>query len=113
MRFPISNLKYIPAIFLVLFAPACSSGRRPVSSNSMEVRGDFPEIRRAMKRIEPFFSPMGSPEPNDWLQSYREPGQTFDEYLDSNPTLPTSERRTIYVLPLGKFTAGQARAITI
>ncbi|MEQ1646173.1 MAG: archaemetzincin, partial [Pyrinomonadaceae bacterium] len=49
----------------------------------------------------------------DWLGSHNEPGQTFDEYLDSDPTKPTKERQKIYVLPLGKFTPQQKKVIDV
>ncbi|MGD9627847.1 MAG: archaemetzincin [Pyrinomonadaceae bacterium] len=61
--------------------------------------------------IEPFFKPMGIPGQHDWLWTHKEPGQTFDEYIVSNPTLPTDERRTIYVQPIGKFNAQQSQVI--
>ncbi|MDI1241739.1 MAG: archaemetzincin [bacterium] len=64
-----------------------------------------------MNRIEPFFRPMGFPEYGDWLETNKEPGQTFDEYIASSPTLPTDERRTIHVQPIGKFDEQQTRVI--
>ncbi|HKX84430.1 MAG TPA: archaemetzincin [Pyrinomonadaceae bacterium] len=66
-----------------------------------------------MKKIEPFFKPMGEPRPNDWLASFNETGQTFDEYLDENPTLPTKERQTIYIQPIGEFTSDQSYVIKL
>lgn len=78
-----------------------------------ETRTDLRAIRTAMTKVEPFFKPMGKPKGFDWLASHREPGQTFDEYLDSNPTKPTKERQTIYVLPLGKFTEEQKKVIEV
>jgi archaemetzincin len=66
-----------------------------------------------MQRIEPFFRPMGSPHSSDWLSTYQESGQTFDEYIDGNPTRPTPDRQKIYVLPLGSFSAAQLRVIDI
>jgi len=66
-----------------------------------------------MAAVKPFFSPLPVPGPSDWLATFHEPGQTFDEYLNSNPTVPTEERKTIYVLPLGKFNDGQKRVIAI
>lgn len=71
------------------------------------------DLRAAIKKIEPFFEPMGEPEAYDWLGSHNEPGQTFDEYLHSDPTKPTRERQKIYVLPLGKFTPQQKKIIDI
>ena len=49
----------------------------------------------------------------DWLASQKESGETFEEYLASKPTLPTPERRTIYIQPIGKFTAAQKRAVEL
>ena len=66
-----------------------------------------------MEAVKPFFSPLPKPGPADWLASFNEPGQTFAEYLNSNPTVPTEERKTIYVLPLGKFTGRQNDVIRI
>lgn len=54
---------------------------------------------------------MGIPGRHDWLWTYKEPGQTFDEYIASNPTLPTEQRKTIYVQPIGKFNAQQSQVI--
>lgn len=98
-------------IVAVVFA-ACSV-QEPVANKS-DPRGtghDLSALRDAIKMVEPFFKPMGKPEQFDWLQNNKEPGQTFDEYIDSNPTIPTAERRVIYVQPLGKFTAEQTRVI--
>jgi archaemetzincin len=66
-----------------------------------------------MVRIAPFFKTMGNPQPADWLVGHNEPGETFDEYLASEPTVPTAERQTIYVLPLGKFSAAQSKVIDV
>jgi len=78
-----------------------------------EAKKEIQELRVAMKKIEPFFEPMGKPEAYDWLGAHKETGQTFDEYLDSDPTKPTKERQKIYVLPLGKFTPQQTKIIAI
>jgi len=66
-----------------------------------------------MAKVAPFFKPMGKPQPADWLVGHNEPGETFDEYLASEPTVPTLERQTIYVLPLGKFSAAQSKVIDV
>lgn len=66
-----------------------------------------------MRAVEPFFQPMGKPSRYDWLATFKEPGQTFDEYIASNPTLPTGERSVIYVQPLGKFTSEQSRVFKV
>lgn len=54
---------------------------------------------------------MGKPERYDWLAAYKEQGQTFDEYINSSPTVPTRERKAIYVQPLGKLDRRQSKVI--
>jgi len=49
------------------------------------------------------FESMPAPGPNDWLANHPEPGQTFDEFVRSNPNRPTAQRHTIYLQPLGRF----------
>lgn len=80
-------------------------------SAAREAKKELKELRESMKKIEPFFKPMGKPEGYDWLGSNNEPGQTFEQYLDSDPTKPTKERQKIYVLPLGTFNAQQSKII--
>ncbi|HEV8591021.1 MAG TPA: archaemetzincin [Pyrinomonadaceae bacterium] len=80
-------------------------------SAAREAKKGLTDLRSAMKKIEPFFKPMGEPGPNDWLAHFNEKGQTFDEYLDENPTLPTKERGTIYIQPLGTFTGEQSKIL--
>ncbi|MGB7203312.1 MAG: archaemetzincin [Pyrinomonadaceae bacterium] len=95
-----------------LFLVSCSASEdKPPSNAAREAKKEIQELRAAMKKVEPFFEPMGKPEAYDWLGSHTEPGQTFDEYLDSDPTKPTKERQKIYVLPLGAFTPQQKEII--
>ena len=113
------NGQYYPLLQVVLtfviasLLAACSGpGERPVA-NTAVTKAEFPEIHAAMRKIEPFFKPMGKPEAYDWLGSHNEPGQTFDEYVAGDPTRPTSQRNKIYVLPLGTFTSQQKKIIDI
>ena len=78
-----------------------------------EAKKELASLRSAMTKVVPFFKPMGKPEAYDWLGSHNEPGQTFDEYLDSDPVKPTKERQKIYVLPLGTFTPQQKKIIDV
>ena len=83
-------------------------------SNSASTAGEkHVELRAAMRAVEPFFRPMGTPGRYDWLATTKEPGQTFDEYIASNPTLPTADRHVIYVQPIGKFRSDQSKVIRI
>ena len=66
-----------------------------------------------MEWIRPLHTKLGKPRPGDWLDRHKEPGQTFREYLACRPVKPTRARRTIYVQPLGEFTATQRRIVTL
>lgn len=71
------------------------------------------KLNKIKDAVVPFFELMGKPSKNDWLASFKEPGQTFEEYVKGNPTLPTAERRTIYIQPIGDFTATQAKVLNL
>lgn len=110
------DLKLLAVFSLVIAISSCSAAdNRPASniSEAREAKKELKELREDIKKIEPFFKPMGKPEQFDWLKSNQEPGQTFDEYIDSNPTVPTDERKVIYIQPLGKFTADQNKIIRV
>jgi len=70
-----------------------------------------PEYQSLIQKLEPFFEPMNPPEPDEWLATFKENGQTFEQYINQNPTLPTEKRQTLYIQPLGKFDAKQLRVI--
>lgn len=104
------------AFLLAVFCLSCNTTSDQPASNmtaAREAKKEIQDLRGAIKKVEPFFKPMGKPDQYDWLGTYKEPGQTFEEYLDSDPTEPTRERQTIYVLPLGKFTPEQTKIIDI
>jgi archaemetzincin len=85
---------------------ACGSGREGElrSVNTLE---------ETMETLRPLHRKLGKPRPADWLAVQHEPGQTFAQYRASSPVLPTGARRVIYVQPLGEFTDGQRRVVTL
>jgi archaemetzincin len=70
-------------------------------------------LKAMMKKIRPLFSPLGKPKEGDWLESHPERGQTFAEYIHSNPTLPTGKRKILYIQPLGEFTDASRKIISL
>ena len=106
----------LASVLLALLCLSCSNtAERPPSNMAAarEAKKELKELRADIKKIEPFFKPMSKPATSDWLASHNEPGQTFEEYLDSNPTRPTTHRQKIYVLPLGSLDAKQRRNISV
>ncbi|MEQ1606851.1 MAG: archaemetzincin [Pyrinomonadaceae bacterium] len=106
----------ITLVILAAFLISCSKPDDKPASNmsaAREAKKERAELRGNIKKIEPFFKPMGKPANYDWLASHNEPGQTFEEYLDADPVKPTKERQKIYVLPLGTFNAKQKRIVDV
>jgi len=98
-------------VVTTLLLIGCSETAPPAVSVQRDPQ--LESLRSDIKKIEPFFKPMGIPGREDWLWDNKEGGQTFDEYIDSNPTVPTEKRKVIYVQPLGKFKADQTKVIKI
>jgi archaemetzincin len=101
----------------VFFFSACQTKVEtepiPISSETKQVANIPEKYQKAINAIEPFFKPMGKPEPFEWLATFPEEGQTFEQYINSNPTIPTEERKTLYIQPLGKFNENQRQVIKI
>src|SRR5215218_6833454 len=68
------------------------------------------QLTKTKSALVKFYQPMREQD-GDWLQSHPENGETFEEYVDSRPTLPTAERKTLYIQPVGKFSAKQLQVI--
>jgi archaemetzincin len=102
-------------LIAIAFAACSNPDEKPASNMSAarEAKKERAELRSNIKKIEPFFKPMGRPLSNDWLETHNEPGQTFEEYLDADQVKPTKERQKIYVLPLGTFNANQKKIVDI
>lgn len=120
------KMKGIYYLLIILFFSAqfacenkdISQKTNSVQENNSTVNGQpsvaAPEnLIKAMQAVEPFFQPMGKPSADEWLATFKEHGQTFEEYINSNPTLPTTERKTIYVQPIGHFSKTQLKVIKI
>jgi len=71
------------------------------------------QVRQAMKQVEPLARPLPKPQPGDWLSRHREPGQSFEQYVWSDPITPRGSRRVIYVQPLGDFTPKQRQIVEL
>ena len=53
------------------------------------------------------FTRLREPRPGDWLYSFREPGQTLEEYARSRPVRKTAGRETLHLQPFGDLAAHQ------
>lgn len=57
------------------------------------------------------FVPMPMPGPRDWLAKYPEGGQTYSEFLRSEPNRLDDQRRLIYLQPIGEFATEYAPSL--
>ena len=59
----------------------------------------------AADQIRPLFETKKPAQAGDWLADKKEPGQTFAQYLTTNPNRRTATRAKLYLQPIGDFTA--------
>jgi len=103
------------SIWLLLsLLTACAPRNEPAANAAVSPSLDehATEAARIREPLTRFFEPM-IVQPGDWIESHPENGETFEEYVRSAPTLPTTERKTIYIQPIGKFTADQKQVIRL
>ncbi len=58
-------------------------------------------------------SELSKPIEGEWLSVHDEKGQTFEEFKEAKPILPSAERKTIYLKPIGDFNALQEQQIEL
>ena len=69
-----------------------------------------PDLQRAFDPGQDF-APMPPPGSRDWLAKNHEGGQTFEQFLKSEPNKPDHERHTIYLQPLSDFSVERAPSL--
>lgn len=80
--------------------------RTPTVELCLAAIGDIsklsPDLQRSFTPGDDF-DPMPRPGPRDWLAKYPEGGQTYSEFVRSEPILLDRQRRRIYLQPIGDF----------
>lgn len=71
------------------------------------------QFQAMIKRLRPLHVKLRSPGPGDWLAAHSEAGQSFREYQNCNPVVPTRDRQKIYVQPIGEFSGEQRRILDL
>ncbi len=64
-------------------------------------------------RLAPLHVRTTTPKPGEWRADHPEPGQSFEEYLASSPTVPTRERRALVVQPLGELPRASSKIVEL
>ncbi|HUR96596.1 MAG TPA: archaemetzincin [Pyrinomonadaceae bacterium] len=107
-------MKQFGIVLLCLACMTCAESNKPATNAASERPRDarVAQLSKTKTALAKFYQPMKEQE-GDWLQSHPENGETFEEYVDSSPTLPTADRKTIYIQPVGAFSADQLRVIRL
>lgn len=73
-----------------------------------EVKKDAP---LATTKKDGLYTPLGKPKMGEWLSIHKEKGQTFEQYVASDPIIPDKKRNKIYILPVGNFDADEQKVL--
>jgi archaemetzincin len=67
--------------------------------------------REVEDKLRPLAAPLQEPEVGDWLAEHPEEGQTFEQYLSTDPVRRGPDLSTLYLGLLGEFTEPQERLV--
>jgi archaemetzincin len=98
-------LPILAGVILLLSAMAVRF-TSPTRAQQLAAIGPTGALPGALQRaLEPRddFQPMPEPEPSDWLANHTEAGQTFEQFVRSQPNRPDQRRSRLYLQPLGTF----------
>lgn len=104
--------------FLVVVSIMASAGREENRYYAPLPR-EYEEKKGLPAKEEPFiyddadFVRLGKPSPGDWLDRFKERGQSFSEYKALGPTRRTKERDHIILKPLGDFSPYEEHVLGI
>ncbi len=102
-----NRVSWTPVIVMLLFASAAAG------CDARELTPKESELRALAQKLKPLHKPIAKPQAGDWLAEHYEPGQTFAQYVRSEPVTPNGRRRVIYIQPLGPFTKTQRRIVEL
>ncbi|HYJ42024.1 MAG TPA: archaemetzincin [Steroidobacteraceae bacterium] len=67
----------------------------------------------AISKIKPLFKPKRPPVPGDWLETHKEPGQTYQQFRAITPTPAASRYSTLRIVPIGTLSDGQQEVVNV
>lgn len=107
------KLRIVLILMPLLFVFACADTDKTASNTAAaKVDKRAEKLAKQKDAVVRFFQPM-KVKNGDWLDTQKEAGETFEQYIESEPTQPTADRRTIYIQPIGTFSAEQRRSIQL
>lgn len=112
MRLP--YLIIFPFLFSILFLASrvfTEDMVIPIDLSEVSPKVTIPEIQPPYDRLKPLHIEKLPPGPHDWLLHHYESGQTFAEFVQSQPPKPEKKRQRIDVVLLGDFDAVRRKVI--
>lgn len=70
------------------------------------------QIKKTIPKLKPLHQGLEKPQPGEWLHSHKEKGQTFAQYVRSQPNVLGRRRHTLYVQPIGDFSETKQKLVT-
>ncbi|HYE05993.1 MAG TPA: archaemetzincin [Planctomycetota bacterium] len=109
------RLAALGAVLVIVVLAASGTGRAWSSAahrafSDATLDADAAAVRRLAERLAPLHAAKTPPQPGEWLDAYREQGQTFAQYAAARPR-GLGGRTTLYIQPLGDFTPAQAALV--
>lgn len=95
------------AIFLLFLLTISAEALPAQSTNGAK------KLEQMASRLQNLQKPIGPVRSGDWLESHKEPGQSFRKYIRSRPVRLSKKRNRLYVLPLGEFDETQSKIVDL
>ena len=94
-HFPATLLFIITFLFISCFQEKQQNTESNTDKKTFTLK-DFRQLNKLNTKL-------GKPKPGDWLYYKDESGQSYKEYINSNPVVPYDGHDKIYILPIGEF----------
>ena len=92
--------------------PGPEPGAAPTSASPSQA-SSLARARAVRDALKPLQRPLPPRRKGDWLERTRELGQSFEEWLEAEPTLARGKRRVLYVQPIGPFSPQQRKLVNL
>jgi len=107
------------SLVLFIFNPVsliAKSFTPPGPKERQKAIGDTSGLADTLRELlEPdsVFEPIPAPDPHDWLAKHAEKGQTYDQYVHSQPNRPDAHHAILTLQPVGTFAKDKSPSLDL
>ena len=105
----ISCVKAVTTVIALALLPFCYLPEAQAVQEQAPI--SVGQIKKTIRNLRPLHEKLGKPEPGQWLDSHKEPGQTFSQYASKRPNVLRPQRNKLYIQPIGDFSEKQNEII--